>query len=431
MNVGAAPGDGPGGTPGGLPTGVPSGVSSGTVGAAASSAASGAVGDERDPALLLLRQRERRTAREAALQSLFEDVESRPWAYDFFALLRRIEGLTPDAPRLGRGVRPSQEAIRLGEEPELDFAPAALASLTRGAGPAPRLGVRFFGLLGPQGPMPLHLTEYARERLHQRGDATLTRFLDVFHHRLLLHFYRAWAQSQPAVQHDRPASDRYGAWLGAAVGLDDGLRPRDSLPQTARLFQAGLHGGRAQHPEGLAKIVSLHFGVPVRIEQHVAHWLPVEDGERTRLGHARNRGERIGAVSPALGRNTTAGNKAWDRQYRFRVVLGPLTLRQYQRFLPDGDAWKPLNDWIRQYVGHNLQWELQPVLRRDEVPAAALSGQARLGFTSWTGRSGGRPHDHDRGDLRLHPRQRVRGRAPTSASMPASTPASTSQGAST
>jgi type VI secretion system protein ImpH len=346
-----------------------------------------------------------------ALRALFDDVESRPWAHDFFALLRRIEGLRPDAPRLGRGLRPTQEAVRLGQEPELDFAPAALASLTRGNGPAPRLGVRFFGLLGPQGPMPLHLTEYARERQHQRSDPTLTRFLDVFHHRLLLHFYRAWAQSQPAVQHDRPASDRYAAWLGAAVGLGEGFRPADALPQSARLHQAGLHGGRAQHAEGLEKIITQYFGVPARIEQHVAHWLPVEDDERTRLGHARNRAERIGRPRAALGRDTTAGNKAWDRQYRFRVVLGPLTLRQYERFLPDGDAWRPLNDWIRQYVGHNLQWELQPVLRHDEVPQAALSGRARLGFTSWTGRSGGQSHQQDRGDLRLHPRQRVRGRA--------------------
>ena len=158
----------------------------------------------------------------------------------------------------------------------------------------------------------------------------------------------------------------------------------------------------------------------LRIEQHVPHWLPVEDGERTRLGFARQRPERIGRELPRLGRNTSAGNKAWDRQYRFRVVLGPLTLRQYEGFLPDGDAWRPLNDWIRQYVGHNLQWELQPVLRRDEVPAAALSGSARLGFTSWTGRSGGRPHRHDRGDLHLHPQQRVKGRATPPASQGAS-----------
>ncbi len=344
-----------------------------------------------------------KAAQAQALQALFAQVEAAPWSHDFFALLRRVEGLTPESPRLGRAARPSQEALRLGEEPELDFAPAALASLTQGKGPAPRLGVRFFGLLGPQGPMPLHLTEYARERLHQRGDPTLSRFLDVFHHRLLLFFYRAWAQSQPAVQHDRPESDRYAAWLGAAVGLDGRLRPQDSLPQTARLFNAGLMGGQARHPEGLAKILSQHFGVPVRIEQHVPHWLPVEDSERTRLGHARNRRERIGATPAALGRNTSIGNKAWDRQFLFRVVLGPLSREKYEQFLPDGSAWKPLNDWIRQYVGQGLWWEIRPLLQRQAVPTAALGRHVRLGYTSWAGRTGRGPQRHDRGDLRLRP----------------------------
>ncbi|WAC71410.1 type VI secretion system baseplate subunit TssG [Roseateles sp. SL47] len=347
----------------------------------------------------------------SALQVLFAEVEKRPWAYDFFALLRRIEGLSPQLPRLGRAARPSLEPIRLGEEAELDFAPAALAKLEPTAAGVPRLGVRFFGLLGPQGPLPLHLTEYARERQYQRNDPTLARFLDVFHHRLLMLFYRAWAQSQPAVQHDRPEADRYAAWLGAATGLHGGWQPQDSLPQTARLFNAGMMGGRERHPEGLAKILTQHFQVPVRIDQHVPQWLPLEDDERTRLGFARNRKERIGLAPAALGRSTTLGTKVWDRQYRFRVVIGPINREQYDRFLPDGSAWRPLNDWIRQYVGHGLRWEIQPLLERRAVPAAALGHQVRLGYTSWVGRAGHAAATSDRGDLRLRPWSVALGRA--------------------
>lgn len=346
--------------------------------------------------------REPAAERAAALQALFDQVAAAPWAHDFFALLRRIEGLAPEAPRLGRALRPTQEAVRLGQEPELHFAPAALASFTPGRA-APRLGVRFFGLLGPQGPMPLHLTEYTRERLHHRGDPTLARFLDVFHHRLLLFFYRAWAQAQPTVQHDRPADDRYAAWLGAAVGLSGALRPQDAVPQSARLYHAGLLGGAGRHPEGLAKILSLHFGVPVRIEQHVPHWLRIEPDDRSRLGHARNRPERVGATLARLGHNTSAGSKLWDRRCKFRVVLGPLTLAQYESFLPDGSGWRPLNDWVRQYIGPGLQWDVQPLLARHEVPALQLGRYTRLGLTSWGGRTGRRPHSRDRGDLRLRP----------------------------
>jgi type VI secretion system protein ImpH len=136
--------------------------------------------------------------------------------------------------------------------------------------------VRFFGLLGPQGPMPLHFTEYVRERLRFRGDATLARFLDVFHHRLLALFYRAWADAQPTVHHDRPGSDRFGAWLGASFGAEDaGPAPR-ALPEKARLFQAGLLGSRSRHAEGLVKLLRQYFHVPVRVEQHVPQWLVLE-----------------------------------------------------------------------------------------------------------------------------------------------------------
>ena len=188
--------------------------------------------------------------REQALQTLFEALHAAPYAHDFFALLRRVDSLRPDAPRFGRAQRPSQEAMRLGQEPELDFAPAALATFAREGGAAPRLGVRFFGLLGPQGPMPLHFTEYVRERLRFRNDPTPARFLDIFHHRLLTLFYRAWAESQPVVQHDRPSEDRFAAWLGAtfghgSAGRTDRTRDRSDLrlrPDTSFLLRRhGAH----------------------------------------------------------------------------------------------------------------------------------------------------------------------------------------------
>ncbi|SEL36053.1 type VI secretion system protein ImpH [Roseateles sp. YR242] len=340
----------------------------------------------------------------AALQALFREVEQTPWRFDFFALLRRIEGLTPELPRLGHAARPNQEPIRLGEEPELDFAPSALARLHQTSAGVPRLGVRFFGLLGPQGPMPLHLTEYTRERLHQRNDPTLARFLDVFHHRMLLLFYRAWAQSQPVVQQDRPESDRYASWLGATTGLYGQWQPKDTLPQSARLFNAKMMGERARHPEGLAKILSQHFGVPVRIQQFVSHWMPIDPNDRTRMGYARGRKEGIGLVAAKLGRNTTLGSKAWDRQYRFVVVIGPLTMEQFALFLPDGSAYRPLNDWIRQYVGLGFWWEIRPKLAGATMPAAVLGQSVRLGYTSWAGRARNSTFNKPSGGLRLRPR---------------------------
>jgi len=343
-----------------------------------------------------------RQAAPEALAALFAAVEAAPYRFDFFALMRRVESLRPDSPRIGKALRPSQEALRLGQEPELDFAPAALASFTQGGGTAPRLGVRFFGLLGSQGPMPLHLTEFVRERQRFRNDPTAMRFLDIFHHRLLSMFYRAWAQSQPAAQHDRPAEDRFKAWLGASFGLGAEVRTQGHLPETARLFQAGLLGSRSRHPEGLTKILSQFFEVPVRIEPYVAHWMAIGVADRTRLGHARNRPER-GAGTPAtLGSAATAGHKLRDRQYKFRIALGPLTLAQYRNFLPGGAAWLQLRDWVRQYTGLDMLWDVQLCLARAEVPEPRLGRRVPLGVAAWLGRVDANAA-RDRADLRLRP----------------------------
>ena len=335
-----------------------------------------------------------------ALASLFAALQAEPRTHDFFAVLRRVESLRPDLPRFGQAPRPSQEALRLGQEPELDFAPAALASFEPRAAAAPRLGVRFFGLLGPQGPMPLHFTEYVRERLRFRGDATAARFLDVFHHRLLALFYRAWAQAQPTVQHDRPEDDRYAAWLGASCGAQESAGSERALPDSARLFQAGLLGARSRHAEGLTKLLANHFGVPVRIEQHVAQWLALDRRDRTQLGFARNRRERGASAAGALGVGAGCGSRLRDRQYKFRVVLGPLTLAQYEAFLPGGAAWPGLSEWVQDYAGPDLRWDVRLTLDREHVPPPRLGASLRLGVATWIGRV---PRPRERGDLRLRP----------------------------
>jgi type VI secretion system protein ImpH len=338
--------------------------------------------------------------RHAALAELFASVQAAPYAHDFFALLRRLESLHPQAPRIGRALRPSQEPIRLGQEPDLDFAPAALASFAQEGGPAPRLGVRFFGLLGPQGPMPLHLTEYVRERLRFRNDPTLARFLDIFHHRLLTLFYRAWADGQPTAQQDRPGEDRFAAWLGATFGSTAQTRATGELSEPARLFQAGLLGSRSRHPEGLKKLLSQHFKVPVRIEPYIAHWMVVDPEDRTRLGFATNRAERSSNPPAALGKTVTAGHKVHDRQYKFRIAMGPMPLPQYRGFLPGGQAWLELREWVQQYVGLDLLWDVQLCLAQAEIPQPRLGQRVPLGVAAWIGRGG---RTHDRADLRLRP----------------------------
>ncbi|MFO1267191.1 MAG: type VI secretion system baseplate subunit TssG [Rubrivivax sp.] len=328
----------------------------------------------------------------AALSELLHAVQANPSAFDFFALLRRVDALRRNLPRTGDAPRPRQEALRLAQAPELDFAPAALHALQWPAADtgltAPRLVVRFFGLLGPMGPMPLHFTEVVRERIIHHGDKTLAHFLDLFHHRALSLFYRAWAQAQPVVHLDRPREDRFRVWLGSLAGTPSSA---GALPPEALAYQAGWLTSRSRHPEMLAKVIGQFFGVPARVEEHVGQWLPIAREDRTRLSFARNRPERAATPPAGLGTSANAGSRVWDRQYRFRLHLGPLTHAQTLTFLPGGVAWPRLLHWVRLMAGREMQWELQLELAASEQPAPQLGrtpGRSpRLGLTSRLGRA--------------------------------------------
>jgi type VI secretion system protein ImpH len=310
--------------------------------------------------------------------AFLQAAAQKPWEYDFFHLLRCIECLHPERPRIGSAARPSQEPIRLGQEPALDFAPAAISGVaTDGERPA-RIQVRFLGLLGPNGPLPLHLTDYIRERVLHGGDTTFARFLDVFNHRFLSLFYRAWAQAQPAVMHDRPDEDRFPIYVGSLFGLGSArVRHRDALPDAAKLFHAGALVRQVRNREGLESLLTHYFRVPVRVEEFAGRWLDIAAADRSRLG-ARDGSARLGG-------GAVLGERTWDRQHSVRLIMGPLSRARYESFLPGGADLEVLVVWLRTYLSHEFAWDLCLILRTEEVPALRPGQQGRLGWTSWLG----------------------------------------------
>ena len=152
--------------------------------------------------------------------TLEEALQETPYRFDFFQAVRLLENQRPDRPRVGKSQHSHEDPARFGQEPTLAFPASTLNPFRslRQASPA-RMVVNFMGLFGPHGPLPMHLTEYARERLLHDKDASFSRFLDIFHHRMISLFYRAWAANQQAVSYDRPEEDRYGNYVGSFVGV--------------------------------------------------------------------------------------------------------------------------------------------------------------------------------------------------------------------
>jgi type VI secretion system protein ImpH len=345
----------------------------------------------------------RAPASTGVIESIFARLHADPHSFDFFQAVRRIEAERADLPSVGHSIRPSQDAVRYCQEPSLAFAPSTVWRYLPPATDSPaRLFVNFLGMLGPNGPLPLHLTDYARDRERNHSDPSMARFLDLFNHRIVSLFFRAWASSSQAVSYERgtranPAdavtADRFGVYFASLFGLgQSSLRDRDAVADVAKLHYAGRLSNQTRNAEGLRAIVQQFFGIDAQIEEFVGRWIDVPYEYRCRLGE--------GPGTGTLGGTIIVGGRSWDCQQKFRIRLGPMDLADYQRMLPGGDSIRRLIAWVKTYTCDEFDWDVRLILRAREVPRVCLGSMGQLGWTTWV-RSTPAPKDGD--DLILQP----------------------------
>ena len=324
---------------------------------------------------------------------LTEGFAAHPTAYDFFRAVRLLEARHADRPRIGTSVDPRDDPVRFGQRPSLGFARSTIESFTEGGAQPHHLFVNFMGMFGPNAPLPLHLTDYARDRETNAKDETLAAFLNIFHHRLLSLFYRAWAVNQKAADLDRPEHASFTRFIGSFFGLGMAeLRHRDAVSDWAKLYYSGWLSGQTRNVDGLEMILRDYFQMPVRVLTFVGHWLQLPEHSVCRLGEQPETG--------TLGRSAVIGSRVWDCQLKFRIRIGPVGLAQLQRLLPGSETFVRLRCWVRGYSGDEHLWDVQVVLKKEEVPAIQLGSAGLLGWTSWLK---SRPSERDADDLVLEP----------------------------
>lgn len=313
-----------------------------------------------------------------ATDRLIDALSANPYAYDFFRAVRLLECSFRDHPRIGSAESAASEPVRFGQLPSLSFAPSTIQAVeTDPPAGRIRLLVNFLGLLGPNSPLPTHLIEYALEReLHHR-DRTLTAFLNVFNHRMISLFYRAWAVNQKALDLDRPGEDeRFEDYIGSFFGFGfRSLQHHDVVQDYAKLYFAGRLASKARNAEGLKAILREYFDVPASVETFFGRWLDLPGRYLCRLGESPTTG--------TVGSTAILGARIWDCEMGFRIRLGPMRLQDYERLLPNGRSFKRLKSWILNYCGEQYFWDAQLTLKGDEVPRIRLGVYGLLGWTTW------------------------------------------------
>jgi type VI secretion system protein ImpH len=313
-----------------------------------------------------------------------------PQAFHIFHALRILEAQFADAPPLGASKRPREDQVRLGQEAELAFPPSTIREFTPPGAMPGVLVNRFFGFFGPHGPLPTHLTEYARERQINARDPTFVAFANMLTHRMMSLLYRAWITGHPAPNFDRGEDGGIERKVAALAGYSgQALRRRDAMPDLAKRHFAGHLGSGTKTVDGLIAMLSAFFHVPVSLQQFVGSWLDLEPDDRWQLGG------RAG-----LGQATSIGDRVWSRSAKFRIRIGPLTLADYNRLLPGGEAMARLRAIVRNHAGDALDWDVNLVLKAEEVPRALLGQDARLGHVGWIGKRG---RETDADELYLAP----------------------------
>lgn len=311
-----------------------------------------------------------------------ERLDAQPHRFTLFAALRLLEQCFPTQPRLGESRRAADEPVRIGQTPSLSFAPSDVAGFQPPASEGPaRLEQYSFGVFGPNGSLPVHLTEYAYERWRQREDATFADFVNLFQHRLISLFYRAWAEAEPTASFDRPESDRFREYLGALLGLGTpSARSRDAAPDRAKLSRVAHFAPQPRSADGLESVLADYFGLTVEVRQFVGEWMDVPRELFCRAG-----GDPACA---SLGLTAALGALSWQCQHKFEIVIGPIALASFADLLPGSRGLAELAALVRLYTGDEWSWQLRLLLRDLEVPGVRLGSAGQLGWTTWLGGRG-------------------------------------------
>ena len=235
--------------------------------------------------------------------------------------------------------------------------------------------VNFMGLTGPLSALPLYYTEYVTERLRNR-DTALRDFFDIFNHRMISLFYRAWEKHQFASPLTGASASPLTPYVLDLVGLGTpGLNDRQDVPDDALAYYSGLLAMHSRSATALEGLIEDYFQIPAKVEDFIGVWRKLDSFNQCLLEEDDSCG---------LGTSAVIGDEIFDHS-RVRIRIGPLTRDQYRDFLPGGEAHRAIRALTKAFSSE-VEYELQLVLQGQDVAGCVLETEANarpLGWLTW------------------------------------------------
>ncbi len=293
-----------------------------------------------------------------------------PADFDFYQAVYTVERqLFSDGKRhrkVGFDSIPKDELIRFKSDQRLGFPGAPISDVklqknnTRKAEIAVDISVSFMGLTGTSGVLPQHYSELVLEHLRNK-DTGMCAYFDLFNHRLISLYYRAWAKYRLAINYKPDSkSDMFSNILNELT--------RSST--TISKYYAGLFHHRIRTVKGLKQILDHYTGCETEIKQFAGRWYWLHKNEQTRLAE-RDKPEGHFAC---LGVDTTIGDKVWNINSSISIMLEAPKKLKITSYLKGGEINKAIKLVIRAYLGSLTNYKIELKVERGQIPLIILSG---------------------------------------------------------
>lgn len=318
------------------------------------------------------------------MNTVQDRLRNEAYRFNFFQAIHLLEIIYRERPPIGHLGPFNQEVVKILPNHELSFAPADVskAEVQKNEEGSDNWIIyeNFLGLYGPNAATPMYIAEMISQC--PRDNDALRDFFDIFNHRILSLYYRAWKKHNLCASISPTGDDAFSKILCSMIGQDPEAQASDWRVGPERLLRYSSYFSSASRPAyALENLISDFFQIEkVDVVQFVPRrYTP----HRSALGKL-----SVSEEGGRLGESIVLGDTITDVSGQFKIRLGGLSITQFMSFQPGEPRYEELIFLTNMYVKHQLGFSVELVLKPCEGGGVRLSSGVpigSLGRSAWLG----------------------------------------------
>lgn len=270
---------------------------------------------------------------------------------------------------VGTDALPRRESIRFKVPQHLGFPGEALETIVKpkNCNQPYELEVNLLALTGASGVMPRHFSDRVIERSKQKDDG-LRDFLDIFNHRLISLYHRAWEKYRFPLQYHQKliaGSDPISQTLHSIVGSRKDLQ----------VMFGGLFSNEVRSAQALKQMLSVLSGCEIAITENIGRWIRLAPSEQTRVAcRANPEGQHA-----QLGMGALIGSKTWDVGSVVEIAIVADSPEAVFKMMPNSELVGAMLQLAEAYLPGHIKTRWVLIAKHRDMPMCKL-GQEVVGL---------------------------------------------------